>query len=146
MAFEQLGPGDSLYEKPTSFCWRIQVLAFLETRWRLGRVNFRKDFWDCYRGQGETKLANSWLARPRLRSHKSLRKLTRPSFLPKRPFPSSPAVCIKTRLSAQPLIWKWFFILMQIKLIFTRKVVHLASLWKWGFWNSEVARCTKFYK
>ena len=35
-------------------------------------------------------------------------------------------LCIKTRLSAQPLIWKWFFILMK-KLIFTRKVVHLAS-------------------
>ena len=33
-----------------------------------------------------------------------------------------PRFCIKT--SAQPLIWKWFFILMQIKLIFTRKVVH----------------------
>ena len=41
-----------------------------------------------------------------------------------RPFPSSPK---KTRVSAQPLIWKSFFILMQIKLIFTRKVVHLAS-------------------
>ena len=25
-----------------------------------------------------------------------------------------PGLCIKTRLSAQPLIWKWFFILMQI--------------------------------
>ena len=42
-------------------------------------------------------------------------------------------LCFKTRLGAQPLIWKWFFILMQIKLIFTRKVVHLASVWKWGF-------------
>ena len=39
-----------------------------------------------------------------------------------------PGLCIKTRLSAQPWIWKWFFILMQMKLIFTRKVVHLASL------------------
>ena len=28
---------------------------------------------------------------------------------------------------------------MQIKLIFTREVVHLASFWKWGFLNSEVA-------
>ena len=28
--------------------------------------------------------------------------------------------CIKTRLSAQPLIWKLCFILMQIKLFFTR--------------------------
>ena len=38
-----------------------------------------------------------------------------------------PGPCIKTRLSAQPLIWKCFYILMQIKLVFTRKVVHLAS-------------------
>ena len=48
-------------------------------------------------------------------------------------FRVSPGLCIKTRLSAQPLIWKRFFILMQIKLIFTRKVAHLASFWKWGF-------------
>ena len=46
----------------------------------------------------------------------------------------SPGLCFKTRLSAQPLIhWKSSFILMQIKLIFTRKVVHLASFWKSGF-------------
>ena len=50
-----------------------------------------------------------------------------------RPFPSFPGLCMKTRLSAQPFIRKWFFNLMQIKLIFTRKVVHLASFWKWGF-------------
>ena len=42
-----------------------------------------------------------------------------------------PGLCIKT--SAQPLMWKWLFILMQIKLILTRKVLHLASFWKWGF-------------
>ena len=40
---------------------------------------------------------------------------------------------IKTRLNAQPLIWKWFFILKQVSLIFTRKVVHLASFWTWEF-------------
>ena len=45
----------------------------------------------------------------------------------------------KTRLSAKPLIWKWFSIIMQIKLIFTTKVSHLASFWKWDFWNSEMA-------
>ena len=45
----------------------------------------------------------------------------------------STGLCIKTRLSAQPLLWKWCFILMQIKLIFTRKFLHLASFWKWGF-------------
>ena len=44
-----------------------------------------------------------------------------------------PSLCFKTRVGAQPLIWKSFFILIQIKLIFTRKVVHLASFWKWGF-------------
>ena len=44
-----------------------------------------------------------------------------------------PGLCIKTRLSAQPLIWNWFFILMQIKLIFKRKVVHLDSFWKLRF-------------
>ena len=48
-------------------------------------------------------------------------------------FRVSPGLCIKTRLSAQPLIWKWVFILTQIELIFTRKVMHLASFWKWGF-------------
>jgi len=31
-------------------------------------------------------------------------------------------------------MWKWFFNLMQIKL-FARKVVHLASFWKSGFWK-----------
>ena len=51
-----------------------------------------------------------------------------------RPFPSFSGLCIKTRVSAHPLIWNWFFILMQIKLISTRKVVRLiASFGKWGF-------------
>ena len=48
-------------------------------------------------------------------------------------------LCIKTRLSSQHLIWKRFFSLMQVKLIFTRKVVctwpHFESE---GFWNTEV--------
>ena len=39
-------------------------------------------------------------------------------------------LCFKTRVGAQPLIWKSFFILMQIKLIFTRKVKYLASFLK----------------
>ena len=51
---------------------------------------------------------------------------TRPSVI-NRPFPSSPGPLFKARVSGQPLIWKSFFILMQIKFIFTRKVVHLAS-------------------
>ena len=48
-----------------------------------------------------------------------------------------PGLCITTRVSAQPLMWNWFFILMQVKLIFARKVVHLASFWKWGFLELE---------
>ena len=39
----------------------------------------------------------------------------------------------KARLSAKPLILKLFLIMMQIKLIFTTKVSHLASFWKWDF-------------
>ena len=33
----------------------------------------------------------------------------------------------KTRLGAQSLIWKSLLIIMQIKLIYTKEVVHLAS-------------------
>ena len=39
----------------------------------------------------------------------------------------------QARLSAKPLTWKWVLIMMQIKLIFTTKVSHLASFWKWDF-------------
>ena len=45
-----------------------------------------------------------------------------------------PGRCIKTKLSAQPLIKKWFFILMQLKLIFTRKL-----------WNSPFPSSKKFH-
>ena len=41
--------------------------------------------------------------------------------------PVKVSLSIKTRLIAQPLIWKGIFILVQRKVIFTRKVVHLAS-------------------
>ena len=47
--------------------------------------------------------------------------------------------CFKVRLSAKPVKWKLFFILMQIKLIITRKVLHLASYWKWGLLEIEMA-------
>ena len=36
----------------------MKQVATKETRERLGRVNFRKDFWDCNRRQGK-KLANT---------------------------------------------------------------------------------------
>ena len=52
-----------------------------------------------------------------------------------------PSLCIETRLSPQPLIWKWLFIFMQIQFIFTRKVLHLASFWNWGFLELGIAYC-----
>ena len=51
-----------------------------------------------------------------------------------RHFRVPPDLCIKTRLSAQLLIWKWFFIAMQVILIFTN--VHLTSFESDVFWNS----------
>ena len=83
------------------------------------------------------------------RSQQFFRQLRLQNFLPlhchtysshqpsNRPFPSSPGPLFQTRVGAQPVIWKPPLILMQIKLIFTRKVVHLASFWKWGFLELE---------
>ena len=48
-------------------------------------------------------------------------------------FQVPPGLCFKTKVGVQPLKWKSFFILMQITLVFTRMVVHLASFWKWEF-------------
>ena len=51
-----------------------------------------------------------------------------------RSFSSSPGPLYQNEVKCSGrLIWKWFFILTQIKLVFTRKVVHLASFWRWGF-------------
>ena len=67
-----------------------------------------------------------------------------------RPFPSFPGPLFQNRGSGElgnGLFWltamvfqfnlisnmEIILILMQIKLIFTRKVAHLASFWKWGF-------------
>ena len=58
------------------------------------------------------------------------------SFLsyPNRPFTNSKTLTFKASLDAKPLIRK-FFSLFLYKLIFTRKVSHLASFWKGEFWN-----------
>ena len=56
-----------------------------------------------------------------------------------RHFRVTPGLCIKMRLSAQPLIWKWCFILMQIKLILARKVCTWPHFESEGFWNWEGA-------
>ena len=55
-------------------------------------------------------------------------------------FRVSPGLCIKTRLSAQPLVWKYFFILMQNSFPQERLCTwpHFESE---GFLNSEVAYC-----
>ena len=49
----------------------------------------------------------------------------------------APSLCLKARLSAKPLIWKWFFLLVWRNLK-RRKVTHLALFWKWesfGTWK-----------
>ena len=55
------------------------------------------------------------------------------------------SLCFKARLSVKPLMYVNIFmqlILMRIKLIFTRKVLHLASFWKSECSrNSEMAEC-----
>ena len=47
------------------------------------------------------------------------------------------SLCFKARLSAKHWYENEFFILMHIKLIFTREVLHLASLWKQEFLELE---------
>ena len=50
---------------------------------------------------------------------------------------SCPSLCFKERLSAKPLIWEWFFNIMQIKLShFHKKGFALASFWKWEFFGT----------
>ena len=49
-----------------------------------------------------------------------------------RPFQNSPGPLFQNEDRCSAFAMKSFFILMQIKLIFTRKVVHLDSFWKWG--------------
>ena len=48
-------------------------------------------------------------------------------------------LCIKTRLSAQPLMWKWIFILMQIKRFTQERLCTWPHFESEGFCNSEVA-------
>jgi len=48
------------------------------------------------------------------------------------------SLLLKTRVSVQSLSWKYFFILIQIKLIFIWKaVVHLASFWRRDIFELE---------
>ena len=45
----------------------------------------------------------------------------------------APSLSLKALLSAKQVIWNWFLILMQIKLIFTKDVSHFASFCKREF-------------
>ena len=50
-----------------------------------------------------------------------------------RPFPSSPGPLYQNEVKCSAFDIEMIFILMQMKLIFTGKVVYLASFWKWEF-------------
>ena len=71
--------GSRIFQSVSRFLSKIVGCLFairhFKMKRELGRVNFRKDFWDCCQGQGK-KLANSWSARLQLRSRKHLRYLT----------------------------------------------------------------------
>ena len=49
----------------------------------------------------------------------------------------APSISLKALLSAKQVIWNWFLILMQIKLIFTKDVSHFASFCKREFLEVE---------
>ena len=65
-----------------------------------------------------------------------------------RPLPSSPKPLFQSEATCKAIDVKIIsFYSHELKLIFTRKILHLASSWKWGFmdlfkglWNSEMAR------
>ena len=54
-----------------------------------------------------------------------------------RPFPSCSKILFQIEAGCE-VMWKWFCILMQIKLFFTGRVLHLASCTEWEFCISEV--------
>ena len=87
-----------------------------------GSTNNKLLYTDC-------KLHNKPFAANKSRNTKPSPREVRPGCTGPRQtirhFRVSPGLCIKTRLSAQPLIWKRFFTLVQIKLIFKGKVVYL---------------------
>ena len=61
-------------------------------------------------------------------------------------FRVAPSLCFKSRVSAKPRMWKLFHILIQIKLIFTRKVLHFTSFWKWEFLELGNSLFLLFYR
>ena len=57
------------------------------------------------------------------------------SILKNRLFPSCPKHLFQSEAECDAIALKFFVTLMQIKLIFTRRVLHLASFWKWEVWR-----------
>ena len=53
----------------------------------------------------------------------------------KKLFPSCPKPLFQSEAECDAIALKFFVTLMQIKPILTRRVLHLASFWKWGFWR-----------
>ena len=49
------------------------------------------------------------------------------------PFPGGPKPLFRSEVTCEVIDMKIIFSLMQITLIFTRKVLHWASFWKWEF-------------
>ena len=102
----------------------------------------RASFWSTNKGWGgagpSPGSATSFIFLPCLLSCALFPKLP---FMTIGHFLVSPGLCIKTRLGAQPLIWKLFFILMQMKpMHFHKKGCALGLILKVRvFWNSEEA-------
>ena len=130
-----------LSESPNE-CWVHTCDACVITTWRLGLPAPLVAAKRVYRPLNVGQKKRCEMCRPRVKPviEEALNQGTIPQlFSSEGPrklishFRVPPGLCIKARLTAQPLIWKWFFILMQIK-----QVVHLASFWKGGSLNSKV--------
>ena len=83
----------------------------------------------------------------------NLQTLVNPLYL-HRPFPSCPEPLFQSEAKCEAIDMKMNFIVKQIKLIFTRKVMHLTSFWKWDFldfgngllhWNCYLYLCHRTF-
>ena len=98
------------------------------------------------------KLAQSILKRKFPSVHKPLQKGPLKKISPRTYFRNftvdhfwaATSFCFTVKLRAKPLIWKWFFILMQMQLIFTTTIFTCPCFESESFWNSEIALPTIF--
>ena len=54
-------------------------------------------------------------------------------------FTAAPSICFKARVSTEPLIWKWFYIFKQMKLISGLKITEIYNA-SFGSWALHVLR------